>query len=341
LRTPIGPRRVGASIVDLLIALAILGMLMALLLPALHSIRESARRTQCLNNLRQLGLAVQNHVTVRVGELPRTATNSIDPQGRKLTPSFSPHRNLLAYLDGTQLMSRIDPFDVTINTPASPAVFLNPGMAELARLRMPAFLCPSDAGRGGTTNYRGNMGFGPGVFSPSETNWAFVGNTAGAFVHARVTRISEFRDGLDYTALFSEKVVGDGEPRRYNAWTDYFYATVNLQTADDAVRVCGSLRQPSPEHASYGGWVWLFGGWNSSWYNHILEPNAAVPDCSAGGVQMAGGGDGTYAARSYHPGGVNVVFASGSARFINDQISLPIWRAIASRAGNETLGDDW
>ena len=212
---------------------------------------------------------------------------------------------------------------------------------ELLEGSVPVFLCPSDVQRIGATNYRANLGYGPGVFGPGPPAIAgFEGNVAGAFVHGRRVRLSEFRDGLSNTVLFSEKLIGDGDPGRYTPWTDYFYfQSRDITTADGAVLACRSLSQREPPHASFAGWTWAFGGWNSTWYNHILTPNATIPDCSAGGDQMAGGGHGAYGARSYHTGGVNAVFGDGSGRFINQRIDETVWRAISTRAGGEPVAD--
>lgn len=333
--------RSGMTVVEVLVTLAAISLLAALLLPAIQSARESSRQTQCLNNLRQLGQGVHNHVAANSNKLPYTSTNGFDRRRRKLLPSISPHRHLLPYLDESVLHSKIDFKDMAINRPGTPPGFMNPAQMELLEARVPVFLCPSDVQRPGATNYRANMGYGPGVFGPKPPAIAgFAGNVAGAFVHGRSTLVGEFRDGLSNTVLFSEKLVGDGDPGRYTPWTDYFYFGLgDVSSADEAVQACSSLSQPDPLHASYAGWTWLFGGWNSTWYNHILTPNSPVPDCSAGGDQMAGGGHGAYAARSFHRGGVNAVLGDGSCRFISDQIDRLIWRALSTRAGGEPIGD--
>ena len=333
--------RPGLTLIEVLVALGVLSLLAALLLPAIHSARESSRRAQCLNNLRQLALAATNHVSVNHNQLPFTSTNGSDPQGKKLLPSISPHRHLLTFLDQSVLYPMVDFQDMTINGPGSPPMFADADHAELLKLALPVLVCPSDEQRPGATNYCANMGYGPGVYGPqAPAIGGFAGNVAGAFVHGRSTLVNEFRDGLSHTALFSERLVGDGDPQSYTPWTDYFYfGAGDISTADEAVQACGSLSQSNPPHASYAGWTWLFGGWNSTWYNHILTPNSPIPDCSAGGDQMAGGGHGAYAARSFHRGGVNAAFADGACRFVSDHIDLSVWRALSTRAGGEPIGD--
>lgn len=333
----------GTTVSEILVALGVISLLTALFFPAVQASREEARRMHCLNNIRQIGLASQNHVSLKSEEFPYTATNGSDSQGRRLVASVSPHRNLLSLLDQAALAARLPVSINVINDPGIPPSSLGPLVAEIIEIRLPVFLCPSDVERPGATNYRANMGYGPGVYGPGPPAIAgFIGNTAGAFVHARSTHPSEFTDGLSSTVQFSEKLVGDGDPSRFTPWADYFYDfDHDISTANDAINACGGLAQIDPQHASYAGWTWLFGGWNSTWYNHVLTPNSAISDCSAGGSEMAGGGNGAYSARSFHRGGANASFADGSARFISDHIDSSVWRALASRGGADLPGDDW
>ncbi|HUG17337.1 MAG TPA: DUF1559 domain-containing protein [Planctomycetaceae bacterium] len=331
----------GFTIVELMVALSVISLLLALLLPAVQSARESARRTQCLDNLRQFGLAAQNRASAHHDRLPETSTNAFDRRRGKFLGSVSPHRELLPFLDQGRWVSEIDYQDITINgTNNPPPVDGNPVLRKLLETRIGVFLCPSDVQRPGATNYRANMGYGPGVFGPEPPAIAgFDGNVAGAFVHAREVSFAEFSDGLTNTILFSEKLIGDGDPGRFTPWTDFFYSGENITSDDRAVQICGSLSQRDPPHSSYAGWAWFYGGWNTTWYNHILTPNSPIPDCGGGNDHMAGGGPGVYSARSYHPGGVNAVLADGSSRFIAEEIDLSVWRALSTRKGGEMLGD--
>lgn len=329
--------RRGITLADVLVSIGIVGLLLALLLPAVQQLRESARKTQCLDRLRQLGIASQNHAATQRDQFPYNATNAYDVKRAQFLESISPHRNLLVFLEQTALSKLLpsDPF--LINDIQFPPNFSHLSFENEIKGRFPVFLCPSDRQVPGSTNYRANMGYGPGIFGPEPpTISGYLGNVSGAFVHGRSTRPAEFRDGLSHTILFSEKLIGDGDPSHYTPWTDYHFLTrPDLLTADDAANSCGKLSKKDPLHASYGGWTWYFGGWNSTWYNHILPPNSAVPDCSNGSFATAGGGPGSYAARSYHTNGVNAVFADGSTRFVSNYIDLSIWRALSTRNGGE------
>jgi len=329
------PSRPGATLADLLVVLGIIGLLMALTLPAIQRARESARRVQCLDHLRQIGLACQNHLANRFDEFPYTATNGSDSEGQILLASESPHRHLLEYLDQAPLALSLPSDPLVINDTQSPPRFADPVLNQVLAVRIPVFQCPSDRQQPGATNYRANMGCGPGIYGPAPgADDRSLGNISGAFVHGRRTRAAEFRDGLSNTILFSEKQIGDGHPARFTPTMDFFFTAMTpLQTADEAVQACASA--PQPLHGSYGGWTWLFGGWNSTWYNHVLPPNSRIPDCSEGTHAMAGGGYGAYTSRSLHGGGVNVLLGDGSARWISDEIDLRLWRALATRDGAE------
>ncbi len=336
LETRFNQRR-GVTLADVLVSLGVIGVLITLTLPAVQRARESARQLQCRDHLRQLGIASQNHLATKIDKFPYTATNGSDSRGEVLLASVSPHQNLLEFLDRSALRNRLRPDLSVVNDTQFTPNFTDPILIELLATRIPVFLCPSDVQRPGATNYRANMGFGPGVYGPDSTAISgFIGNVSGAFVHGRSTRPSEFRDGFSNTILFSEKLIGDGNASHFTPWSDFYFAsTYQILTVDDAVLACGSLEQPSPIHASYSGWTWWFGGWNSTWYNHILPPNSRIPDCSEGTYAMAGGGSGSYSARSFHTGGVNAVFADGSARFVSDQIDLFVWRSLSTRGGEE------
>lgn len=330
--------RHGVTLPDVLVSLGVIGILMTLIFPAVQSARESARQLKCRDNLRQLGIASQNHIATKADKFPYTATNASDARGQQLLASVSPHQNLLGFLDLATLAYELDAEPQVVNQTQFPPTFADADCQALLEVPCPVFLCPSDVQRPGATNYRANMGYGPGVYAAdSPAIGGFIGNVSGAFVHGRSTRPFEFRDGLSNTILFSEKLIGDGSAANFSPQSDFFFAsTSEIFTEDDAVLACASLPLPNPIHASYGGWTWLFGGWNSTWYNHVLPPNSRIPDCSEGSFEMAGGGSGAYCARSLHNSGVNAVMADGSTRFVSDQIDLLVWRALSSRSGEET-----
>jgi len=329
----------GLSLVEVLVVAGIVGVLVSMTLPAVQSAREAARRSQCCDRLRQIGLAAHSHQSA-YRAFPYTSTNQRNrsASGPPHIPAIAPHRHLIAYLNPV-VSQKMDMTDATFAVSGELPYSLSPKNAELLKVAIPSLLCPSDSGPVGGNNYRANLGPGPGIFAPDPHmpySRRDPGNATGAFVHHRAVPVAEFLDGLSVTALFSEKIIGDGDRSIYSPLRDRFMSPVVFRRADDAVRCCHDYAVASPaQHDSYSGFTWLFGGWNHTWYNHVLTPNARTPDCSAG--MLIGGGEGVYTARSFHPGGVNVLFADGACQFKSETIDLPVWRAMSTRRGKEHL----
>jgi prepilin-type processing-associated H-X9-DG protein len=140
------------------------------------------------------------------------------------------------------------------------------------------------------------------------------------------------------TGFGSERLRGDGDQARWDRERDYWFADRRATTVDDAVLNCANTPEGDPPHYSRSGSSWLLFGYDQSFYNHIISPNAATPDCSENNIRekIDGGEDGgIHTARSHHSGGVNLVTADGSVRFIKATIATAVWRALGTRAGGE------
>lgn len=323
-----GVRTRALTLVETMMAMSALSLLTAMLIPAVQMARESSRRSQCLNNLREMLHGCAAHESAR-REFPYTAIEYSGRDRQRHAPR-SPHEGLLPYLEQGPIYAQIDfddfPLDVSTMPPSSAA------NGALLSQSVPVFQCPTDYRLPGGNNYRACMGFGPGIFTTAETKICTdPGNGTGAFVNGRAIAPAEFLDGLSATVMFSERVMGSRGA--YRPYSDYLVSSPNICTAADAVTICSSLAAGGA-HDAYGGSTWLLGGWRQTWYNHILTPNSPVPDCNANPIS-AGGGRGIYTARSFHPGGVNSGMADGSVRFIADTIDVSIWRAVSSRRGGE------
>lgn len=345
-------RNSGMTVLELLVAIAVLTLLVALLLPAVQAAREQSRRTHCINNLRQIGLATQNF-EAHNKSFPPTSTHffELGPKPRRFYPAISPHMHLVPFLSpdvGNLIVLEsptTDPDDVTIDIPryvAKPRIAAN---REAAQASIEVFLCPSDPnGVRGGSSYRANMGSSIYALPPIIDDCGIRASQAGAFTNAKAIRADQFRDGLSNTILFSERVIGDGNEAVYTPFTDFFSTlTFPCNDASGSRKACQASARSQPAiHASFLGFTWMYGGFNHTWYNHSGLPNDSVPDCNDGfSPYVAGGGFGVFSARSYHTGNVNAVFADGHCDSINQEIDSMVWRRLGTRDENSIARDEY
>ena len=332
--------RGGLSLVEVLVVLGIVGILVSLTLPAVQQTRERARSTQCANNLHQIGVAAHAHASAQ-GAFPWTAMTCFLPTGGggvQLQAPISPHRYFLGSIDPAAY-AKIDFKDPSWNIPWGPPFSLSPANHALLTVPIPAFRCPSDSGPPGSNNYRANLGPAPGILAPGPGVWLGEdpANCSGAFANGLAIPPADFRDGLSTTALFSERLIGNGQAGVYVAYRDFFAPPVPFYLGEEVLKDCEIYASANPEfHDSYAGFTWLFGGWNHTWYNHLAGPNSRIPDCAQGGPGVISG-VALCSARSFHPGGVNVLFADGATRFIGESIEINVWRALSTRKGKEAI----
>jgi prepilin-type N-terminal cleavage/methylation domain-containing protein/prepilin-type processing-associated H-X9-DG protein len=325
----------GFTVIELLVVITVIGIIAALLLPAVQAMRESSRRTQCMNNLRQIGLALYSyHDAHRV--LPfgvgADQDGSVGTKGGAEARRYSCHSQLLPFLEAGTVYSQINfqiaPFDPYFSAQTGPHGEIGPnGPAALATI--PAFRCPSDLDRmpylWGRNNYRSCNG---STWSGRQGNGMFGQNSS--------VRFAVVRDGLSNTAVFSERCTGTGSPEQLDRRSDV-YNIENLWTQSEFAVACEALDWN--DSSSYStrdydsGQTWLEGNMNWTRYNHLLGPNQLT--CKNGttwdGVAMS--------ASSLHRGGVNVLFGDGSVRFASENISLTTWQAVATIAGGDRVAD--
>lgn len=330
--------RRAVTIIELLVGMAVISMLTAMILPAVARSREAARRTQCQNNLRQLGQAAHNHFSAHLA-FPYTSTNEVTAEGG-LIPAISPLSAMLACLDQGPIYQKVDFSDNTLIAMRNAIYSNSPQNQALLGVGIAVFHCPSDRDHNGT-NYRANMGASPFIYWHNNLGCSSPGPKpgAGAFVHRRSLGDAEFKDGLSNTVFFSERVVSGGNSARYDPWRDVFCANppASFCSAADEISYCASHVRPNSTNVSSCGLTWLFGGWEHTWYNHVMTPNAAIPDCCD--YCGVGGPDTMMTARSEHAGGVNAVMGDGAVRFVGQQINLDIWRAFSTRAGADVVSE--
>jgi prepilin-type N-terminal cleavage/methylation domain-containing protein len=323
-------RRAGFTLIELLVVIAIIAVLIALLLPAVQQAREAARRSQCKNNLKQLGLAMHNyHDTYRV--FPAASGGN----------GFSPHARVLPYIDQAPLYNTLNFLTTTAISQGSVPADANNAAAW--RLTLPVFRCPSDLDKlpdpstvGGRNNYWTNSGTGVLNGSPGQTagstNYGLPENN-GTIIQDRYVSMAEITDGTSNTALMSEKRTGDGSNAISTPETDTFAPGTYPSNADEAFQLCMAtdVTNLAMQGKSNIGVSWLAGSNDSSFYFHSLPPNGR--SCRFPPSRMAS------TANSTHVGGIHTMLSDGSARFISQNISLVVWRSIGTRNGGEVVGD--
>ncbi|GAB5403361.1 MAG: DUF1559 domain-containing protein [Aureliella sp.] len=310
--------RLGFTLVELLVVIAVIGVLVSLLLPAVQHAREAARRVSCANNLKQLGLAAQNH---------HAAYNTF-PAGRTgpFPKVFSAQAQLLPFCEGLA-------FNL-IDWDSPPITFsgrtFHDGSANLAAATstLDVFSCPSDsAGRRvpeskyGATSYAACSG--SGVVDNGSLS---VGD--GIFLSVKSLRLGDILDGSSNTIAMSERLLGrgNGQDASFDPRFDVWEISSRLPPTQEQ---CQAASGKSAYRLR--GEKWIMGNYGNTLYNHLYTPNSELADCMNITQRF-----GRFAARSLHAGGVNVALADGSVRFASNSIDLNTWRSLSTRAGDET-----
>jgi prepilin-type processing-associated H-X9-DG protein len=323
----------------------IVSILIGLMLPAVQAAREAARRAQCANNLKQIGLALNTYEDVYKcypfqyahfgkGFLP-TPPESCGPRGSLRT--FSVLLRLAPYLDASPVFSATN-FDLEFCTNPPPNIaYPHYANATALNIRLSILLCPADADSlSGVypSAYRGNTGVGPYTRQTSETPDS--GN--GFFPYEGTGRAASIIDGLSHTAAYSERLIGSGKLGAGKPERDFgnLYIVTDgcCRDADFALRACrlASADASFPQWFS-GGHMWFMSDRDQTLYTHTQEPNGPIPDALGGGNPLVG----VVTARSLHTGGVNALMGDGSVRFVSESITRPVWRALGSRSGREIV----
>jgi prepilin-type N-terminal cleavage/methylation domain-containing protein/prepilin-type processing-associated H-X9-DG protein len=299
---------------ELLVVIAIIAIVIALVVPAVQKVREAAARLQCQTNLKQIGLALQNYHDAHRRFPPGAVWFDNVVYG---PPRINGMIYLLPFLEANGVYRQI-------TFPKDTLWIQAPGNAAPMQAVIAIFFCPSD-GSGGTygsalaldgykcqrTNYLAFMGrveWDEPYLPPGNERSAFCGNWGA--------RLMDIRDGTSNTMIISETLTGPPQsPDKATLWSDYSPGTVSLQT------------QLTPNSSS----------------PDLLYATTCCPTCNLPSRNMpciANPGPGNYcAARSYHTGGVNLLFADGSVHFVSDSVDIQTWRALGTIAGGEVLGE--
>ena len=327
--------RRGFTLVELLVVIAIIGVLIALLLPAVQAAREAARRMSCTNNLKQCALALHNyHDTYRC--FPGFGTSSLY--------SFSVQAKLLPFAEQKNLQDLID-FKQPLFLGSSHSQTLNPAQADAARTVVAMFRCPSDGENEVYTEYNTGPGeaFAGGNYlvcsgSGTGTNYDIRFPTDGLFYYGSACAFRDIQDGTSQTVVMSETLLGNHrdtpaceDPKRQIAFSR---VTPNQGSPGLSGIVNPDIAALVATAISWRGYRasgWIIGKPYTSTFCTYVPPNTRVSDWHSMGI-------GFHAARSLHPGGVNAALGDGSVRFVSETIDLNTWRALGTCAGGEVAG---
>jgi len=337
-------RRRAFTLIELLVVIAIIAVLIALLLPAVQAAREAARRAQCVNNLKQLGIALHNYHSA-VGTFP---VGYITPAPGAALISFPDHyawsalAQMTPYLEQSAVANALN-YNFPVRTaPGFPGYGAPPFSIFLANttatsIKVGVFLCPSDGApapdpTSGPTNYAFNAGDGVNGSASPPTGDPTGAN--GAFILGPPQSLATITDGSSSTVAASEQLLGTPGP------------TSSPTRPGDVRRAMAQDSSGTPDAAgcaSPSGWEldkgvgWWEGSLRSTLYNHYYTPNSKLFDCMGPFNPLR---PAWKAARSLHPGGVNSLFCDGHVQFVKDSVNLNTWTALSTRAGGEVISAD-
>jgi prepilin-type N-terminal cleavage/methylation domain-containing protein/prepilin-type processing-associated H-X9-DG protein len=302
------PRR-AFTLIEAIVVIAIVGLLLAVLAPAIQSAREAARRANCNSNLRQLGIALNSYVAA-VGSLP------LMNNGRR---GFSVHSMVLPYIDQTALFNSIN-FKTWYNDSANQTA---------ASTKVAVLICPSDDGQsrlGAWTNYACNVGYG----------YQVSGKLNGVFVkRPDHTSLADIADGTTTTAMMAEWVVSPQTATVKDPLGSIFWTPQRLVTPpefDLFVTTCEQLDVQSVTRIkNTKGLHWHHSTHGRTLYTHDVMINGYT--CTNAGMVF----EGAWTAASRHGSGACVLFADGHVQFVHDTVSLSLWRALGTRSGGELV----
>ncbi len=345
-------RRSGFTLIELLVVIAIIAVLIALLLPAVQQAREAARRSQCKNNLKQLGLALHNYHDVFNTFPYREGGTSLVPDNANNGQNSNWGRGsgmigLLPYIEQQALFNQIAS-PLTINGTTYPA--FGPGPWQSAydpwKAKIPALLCPSDG-----NHYNSTLGLTNYAFSAGDSVNVNTDSPRGIFGKRSRARMGDITDGSSNTIMMAERVFPMGAN---DIGAVKFTSSVPTIPNDCRNAFNTSTRQytSASDLGYYAGSRWADGGVAVSGFTTILPMNS--PSCQ-GGSSLHESRDGMYSAGSKHTGGAQALMGDGSVRFISENINtgnqsasannvsgqspFGVWGALGSKNGGEIVGE--
>lgn len=312
--------RLGFTLVELLVVIAIIGILIALLLPAVQAAREAARRTQCINNIKQWGIGFHKHHDT-YHKLPFAARSTAVVNGANVNRRETWVPYLWRFIEQEQLAERYD-FDTDFFQP--PNTIQN-SLDSPVGMRVSIYYCPSD--RVGATNMspgdiwwraKGNYNLNWGSHKQPHPGPALIGVAPFGYLDfssrskPRVSRFNDFLDGTTNTLLMSEQLCPQRDEDKDHRG--------DMQNDDQACTYFMTINSPNTTVADDMSYC-------------FNNPTYGLPCTSTGNFHKA--------ARSRHPGGVNAMLGDGSVRFVRNSISLNVWAAVGTMNGGESIANNF
>jgi prepilin-type N-terminal cleavage/methylation domain-containing protein len=351
-------QRPGFTVLEMLVVISIIGLLIALIIPAVLASREAARKASCQNNLRQFGIALSNHHQA-VSSFP----GILSPM-HKSTKGYPFASNsdypavyfLLPYLEQQVLFNAIN-FSQDTSSPLV-VTSLSPSNVTANATRVSTFVCPSDplgnlSGAPisyrfnvGSTLFRVSNGGSPIPVAAPPADYLYQG---AAFSVGQNIRASQITDGLSQTAGMAERLLGSQSTSRFAPSRDLaFAASLGFSvptTADSLVNLCESLGPAPPLFTTSLGASWTTNLFMGSWYNHFLTPNSTIDDCTAEEYifqpETTLMNYVSISPKSLHNNICFVLFMDGSVRAIGSSIDRQLWRSLGTRAGGEVISSSF
>jgi prepilin-type N-terminal cleavage/methylation domain-containing protein len=330
-------RRIGFTLIELLVVIAIIAVLIALLLPAVQSAREAARRIQCVNNLKQIGLAVHNY----------ESTWGCFPQGES-AGALNPSPIILPFMEQKSVYDSLN-----FSAPQSRWLDCDPANHTSGQTVISTYVCPSEPNTGRTATvypyyWCNNYAWNAGTWWPYAKTWdgvfgRSIKDDPAVDPPLSVIKISGLTDGTSNTLLAAEVAAGpltQGAPR--TRVSDCYQITgADASTPlQQAVSTCNAVDWhngtiPWDGTWRYKGYTWMEGSIWRNWFNSIRTPNqtCCVNDSASWWYIMK-------PASSYHPGIVNAVMGDGSVKAVKESIAQATWMALSTRAGGEVVSSD-
>jgi len=370
-------RPFGFTLIELLVVIAIIAVLISLLLPAVQSAREAARRAQCTNNMKQLGLAAHNYLSSQ-NTLPcsvegrRVADKTLQDSG---WGGWSPQSLMLGFMEQASL------YNATNFQASSDACSSESGNMDdtVITTRVNTFLCPSSKLPVG--GYWGVQSQGVRNQVPGNNYFASIGASIapwresqwnGLFGYYKACGIQDIEDGTSNTVAFGEWRTGDFDSARLSIPQDVMHVRAAVQGVGDwaaptnnmpfgdtpfagspfqaFLNQCAGLAQAQQtgggglgdgqQNKSELGRTWHEAMMGLSLGNMLLPPNPTYPNCQVQSWDGDMDAPGMMTLSSYHPGGCNIAMADGSVRFLKSSTAMNIIWSLGTRAGGEVLSSD-